>query len=143
MIKTFVYRLYPSKTQAMRLDSVRETCRRWYNQCLEERKTAWEERRESISKNDQLRRVKEQKATNPWAAEIHSHVLQVVVADLDKAFQAFFRRVKAGEAPGYPRFKGSNRFSSFGYKEYNNGFKIDGRRLHEVQSISGSIPHGP
>jgi putative transposase len=55
--------------------------------------------------------------------------LQVVVADLDKAFQNFFRRVKAGETPGYPRFKGRDRFDSFGLKEYGNGFKIDGRRL--------------
>jgi putative transposase len=51
------------------------------------------------------------------------------VADLDKAFQAFFRRVKAGENPGYPRFKGRNRFSGFGFKQNGNGFKIDGRRL--------------
>ncbi|MGB9754695.1 RNA-guided endonuclease InsQ/TnpB family protein [Roseiflexus castenholzii] len=49
--------------------------------------------------------------------------------NLDKAFQAFFRRVKAGETPGYPRFRGRNRFDSFGFKEYGNGFKADGRRL--------------
>ncbi len=55
--------------------------------------------------------------------------MQVVVQDLDKAFQAFFRRVKSGETPGYPRFKGSDRFDSFGLKEYGNGFKLDGRRL--------------
>jgi putative transposase len=53
----------------------------------------------------------------------------VVVADLDKAFQAFFRRVKIGEAPGYPRFKGKYRINSFGLKEYGNGFRVDGRRL--------------
>ena len=73
--------------------------------------------------------MKEFKASNPDAAGIHSHVLQVVAADIDNAFQAFFRRVKAGEKPGYPRFKGRNRFDSFGFKEYGNGFKIDGRRL--------------
>ena len=56
-------------------------------------------------------------------------MLQIVVTDLDKAFQAFFRRVKSRETPGYPRFKGHNRFDSFGYKEYGNGFKVDGRRL--------------
>jgi len=53
----------------------------------------------------------------------------VVVQDLDKSFQAFFRRAKAGETPGYPRFKGRERFDSFGLKEYGNGFKLDGRRL--------------
>ena len=77
----------------------------------------------------QLRKVKVEKDTSPYAPDIHSHILQNVVADLDKAFQAFFRRVKAGENPGYPRFKGRNRFAGFGFKEYGNGFKIDGRRL--------------
>ena len=83
----------------------------------------------SITKTEQLRLVKVEKDTSPYADDIHSHILQNVVADLDKAFQAFFRRVKAGENPGYPRFKGRNRFAGFGFKEYGNGFKIDGRRL--------------
>ncbi|NJM39352.1 MAG: IS200/IS605 family element transposase accessory protein TnpB [Anaerolineae bacterium] len=55
---------------------------------------------------------------------VHSHILQVATTDLDKAFQAFFRRAKAGESLGYPRFKGRKRFDSFGLKEYGNGFKI-------------------
>lgn len=127
--KAFVYRLYPSRTQERLLDSTLETCRRFYNDCLAERKTAWEEEQRSVGKTEQLRHVKVYKTTNPWAKTIHSHVLQTVVQDLDKAFDAFFRRVKAGESPGYPRFKGRNRWRSFGYKEYGNGFKIDGRRL--------------
>jgi IS605 OrfB family transposase len=102
--KAFLYRLYPSRTQARLLDATLETCRFFYNDCLSERKTAYEERGESIGKYDQLRQVKERKATNPWAKNVHSHVLQTVVQDLDKAFDAFFRRVKAGETPGYPRF---------------------------------------
>jgi putative transposase len=57
-----------------------------------------------------------------YPKSVHSHLLQTVVQDLDKAFEAFFRRVKAGEKPGYPRFRGRNRWRSF-------GFKIDGRRL--------------
>jgi putative transposase len=82
-----------------------------------------------VGKVEQLRHVKERKAENPYAAGVHSHILQLVVTDLDRAFAAFFRRVKAGETPGYPRFKGKHRFDSFGLKEYGNGFKIDGRRL--------------
>jgi putative transposase len=106
-----------------------ETCRRWYNACLDERKAAWESEKRSVSRFEQLAKVKEYRKESPYAALIHSHILQVVVADLDKAFQAFFRRVQAGESPGYPRFKGQNRFDSFGLKEYGNGFKLDGRRL--------------
>lgn len=129
MFQAFVYRLYPSKSQRARLEAVRETCRHFYNDCLRERKEAYERRGETIGKTAQLRKVKVEKDTSPYAADVHSHVLQVVVADLDKAFQAFFRRVKAGEKPGYPRFKGQNRWRGFGFKELGNGFKIDGRRL--------------
>ena len=127
--KAFLYRLYPSRSQERLLDTTLETCRFFYNDCLSERKTAYEERGETIGKYDQLRHVKARKATNLWAKKVHSHVLQTVVQDLDKAFDAFFRRVKSGEAPGYPRFKGRNRWHSFGFKEYGNGFKVDGRRL--------------
>ena len=129
IFKTFKYRLYPSKAQQRLLEQTLETCRRWYNACLEERKSAWDGERRNVGKYEQLAKVKEYRKANPYAAQIHSHILQVVVQDLDKAFQAFFRRVKAGETPGYPRFKGYNRFDSFGLKEYGNGFKLDGRRL--------------
>lgn len=129
LLKTYKYRLYPSKAQSRLLNQTAETCRRWYNTCLAERKTAWETEKRSASKFEQLAKVKDYRKENPYAAQVHSHILQVVVADLDKAFQAFFRRVRAGETPGYPRFKGRNRFDSFGLKEYGNGFKVDGRRL--------------
>jgi putative transposase len=127
VFKAFVYRLYPSKSQRGRLEAVRQTCRHFYNHLLRERKDAYEFHGISITKAEQLRKVKLEKATSPYALDIH--ILQVVVADLDKAFQAFFRRVQAGENPGYPRFKSRNRFAGFGFKEYGNGFKVDGRRL--------------
>jgi putative transposase len=129
LFKTFNYRLYPSSVQCRLLEETLETCRRWYNTCLEERKNAWEQDHRTVRKFEQLRKVKLYRKVNEYAGKLHSHILQVVVQDLDKAFQAFFRRAKAGETPGYPRFKGVNRFDSFGLKEYGNGFKIDGRRL--------------
>jgi putative transposase len=129
MLKAYKYRLYPSKAQQLLLEQTLETCRRWYNTCLAERKEAYENEKRSIGKFEQLRKVKELKRSNPYAANIHSHILQIVVQDLDKAFQSFFRRMKAGETAGYPRFKGKNRWDSFGLKEYGNGFKVDGRRL--------------
>ena len=129
MLKTFVFRIYPNKEQIQLLDATIETCRRWYNECLAERKFEYETNRKSISKFDQLAKVKDYKKSNPYAATIHSHILQVVTSDLDKSFQSFFRRVKHGETPGYPRFKGKDRFDSIGLKEYGNGFKIIDKRL--------------
>jgi len=126
-------RLYPSKTQTKDLAATLDVCRSFYNALLDERKVGYENGH-AVTKTEQLRRVKELKQTCPEAANIHSHVLQVVAADLDKAFQNFFRRVKSGETPGYPRYKGRNQFDSFGLKELGNGFKRDGRRL-EISGI--------
>lgn len=138
MLKTFKYRLYPSKAQERNLSLVLEVTRQFYNMCLAERKWAYELEGRSVGRYEQLAQVKRYKATFPQAQQVHSHVLQVVVADCDKAFVAFFRRVKAGETPGYPRFKGRNQFASFGFKECGNGFRLDGRRL-KVYGV-GRIP---
>jgi putative transposase len=56
---------------------------------------------------------------------------------LDKAFAAFFRRVKAGEQPGYPRFKGRDRFDSIEFPAYGDGIKlIDGElRIQQVGMV--------
>ena len=129
VLKSFKYRLYPSRHQIRLLDQTLETCRRWHNVCLAERNDAWEKEQRSVGRYEQLAKVKDYRRGNPFAAQVHSHILQVTTTDLDKAFQAFFRRVEAGEKPGYPRFKGKGRFSSFGLKELGNGFKLDGRRL--------------
>jgi putative transposase len=51
--------------------------------------------------------------------------LQDVLTRLDRAFQAFFRRVRNGEKPGYPRFQGRNRYHSFTYKQYGSGARLD------------------
>jgi putative transposase len=128
-VKCYKYRIYPTDSQEKIMLSHIETCREFYNSCLSERKESYEQEQKSVSLTEQNRHVKYVKDSIPEANGIHTHVLQNVVADLDKAFKAFFRRVKSGEKPGYPRFKGFGRFDSFGFKEYGNGFKIDGRRL--------------
>jgi putative transposase len=56
-------------------------------------------------------------------------VLQDVILRVDRTFKAFFRRVKAGEKPGYPRFKGRDRYTSFTYPQWGNGASLVGERL--------------
>ena len=58
-------------------------------------------------------------------ADIHSQVLQDVLTRLDRAFQAFFRRIREGQTPGYPRFQGANRYNSLTYKQFSNGAALD------------------
>ena len=69
--------------------------------------------------------LKDLRAAMPEYAAIHSHVLQDVLARLDKTYQAFFRRIRDGPDAGFPRFQGRGRFNSFTYKEYGNGARLD------------------
>ena len=127
--KTFKYRLYPSHAQAKNLLLILDTARQYYNMMLEDRKTAWEQEQRQVKKKDQLALVKRYRSTFPQAQQVHSHVLQVAADQVHKTFQAYFRRRKAKQQAGYPRFKSANRWHSIGFKEYGNGFRLDGRRL--------------
>src|SRR5258708_3936187 len=119
MLKTFNYRLYPNKQQQRLLDQHLEECRWLYNHLLAER---------------------------PQLSGVQSQVLQNVAVRIDLAFQAFFRRCKAGEAPGYPRFRGKGRYDSLTFPQVPVGSKLDGDtrrvRLHGVGQVK-IIVHRP
>ena len=127
--KTFKYQLDPTPEQAAKMDWTLWRCRELYNAALQERKEAWQQSGVSIGYYDQQNQLPAIKEVRPEYRDIHTHVLQDVVRRLDKAMQAFFRRVKNGEKPGYPRFQGRNRFHSFTYGEYGNGARLDGGLL--------------
>jgi putative transposase len=88
-------------------------CRHVYNAAIGERREAWQKCGVSVNYYQQKAELPSIKAEMPEYAEVHSQVLQDVVQRVDRAFQAFFRRVKAGETPGYPRFHGRSRYNSF------------------------------
>ncbi|HEU5200682.1 MAG TPA: transposase [Ktedonobacterales bacterium] len=124
--KAYKYKLVPTPEQAAKLDWTLWRCRELYNAALEERREAWRMRQVSLSYYDQQNQLPAMKELRPEYRDIHTHVLQDVVRRLDKAMHAFFRRVKAGEKPGYPRFQGRTRYHSFTYGEYDNGARLDG-----------------
>ena len=70
-----------------------------------------------LFRSDQQNVLPEIKAARPELVELGSHALQQTLRRLDLAFQAFFRRVKVGQAPGFPRFKASARFPGFCYPD--------------------------
>ena len=92
---------------------------------MEQRITAYQRRHVSVSRCEQEAEVKVIRAACPEDAAIHRHILQDVLARLDKTYQAFFRRVQRGEKAGFPRLKGRNRFHSFSLKEFGNGATLD------------------
>ena len=127
--KTYKYKLYPTPEQERALETVLYRCRTLYNVALEERKTAWERCGVSVSYYQQKAELPDLKAGCPEYAEVNAQVLQDVVLRVERAFQAFFRRVQAGEKPGYPRFQGRNRYHSFTYPQYGGGAVVDGGML--------------
>ena len=119
----FQYRIYPTKKQETQLNETLEECRWLYNHLLAQRNTTYEQTGKGLTLYQQHATYPGLKQERPSLAHVHSQVLQNVAVRLDLAFKAFFRRVKAGEDPGYPRFKGKNRYDSFTYPQF--GFKID------------------
>ena len=112
MKKTYEYRAYPTFKQAQTLTVWLEVLRNLYNQALAWRKAAYQETGESISWVTQANALPELKQKSAQFASLHSDVLQDTLRRLDKAYQSFFRRVKAGDEPGFPRFKGEGRYRS-------------------------------
>src|SRR3954464_2756975 len=110
--KAFLFRLKPTKKQANILQTQLDGCRWLYNELLEQRKLAYEELDISLTKYQQMMFLPELKSDKPELAAVHSQVMQNVVDRLDKSFVAFYRRCKAGEKPGFPRFQGVHRYQS-------------------------------
>jgi putative transposase len=117
VIKSFKYRLYPTRKQRDVLQFTLDRNRELYNAALEERREAYRMSRVSISYNDQSAELPEIKEIRPEYNEIYSQILQDTLKRVDKAFKAFFQRVKKGEKAGYPRFQGYHRYDSFTYPQ--------------------------
>jgi len=102
---TYQYRLLPTKSQKTKLAQTLEMCRWVYNETLATRKNAWEQEQKSISRYDTIKMLPMWKEQKTELDQVYSQVLQEVCTRVDLAFKTFFRRVKAGEKAGYPRFR--------------------------------------
>jgi putative transposase len=123
--KTFKFKLHPTPEQERAMEVVLRRCRELYNAALQERRDAWQNCGVSVTAAGQSAQLPAVKEVRPDYRDLHSQVVQDVLTRLDKAFQAFFRRVKNGEKPGYPRFQGANRSNSFTYRQLGNGATLD------------------
>lgn len=125
--RTLSFRLYPSRLQAEALARKHGMLKDLWNAALEERIGAWR-KGVRISRSDQEKALREIRLdVGGWQGLVHTHEAQVVLKRLDLAFQAFFRRIKAGQKPGFPRFRSAERFPGWGYKEHGNGFRVEMR----------------
>ena len=127
MLKVLRYRIYPTKSQRSKMADTLELCRWTYNEVLAVRKNAYEHGGESVSYYETKKLLPQWKDDKIELNLVHSQVLQEVVKRVDLAYQAFFRRAKNGENPGYPRFKGYGRYDSFTYTQ--TGFSLKPGKL--------------
>lgn len=118
------YKLYPSAKQADAMERVCDLHRALSNAALQERCDAWRLSKLSIGFAAQCKSLTLIRQEDPAYLKLNAQSLQVTLKRLDLAFGHFFRRVKLGQAPGFPRFKGKNRFPGFGFKSHGDGFKF-------------------
>ncbi|WP_338036075.1 transposase [Halorhodospira abdelmalekii] len=133
------YRLYPTAAQLAALEHQRWVhCLLW-NEALAERRWAWSERQESLGFSAQCKRLTEWRSQSKLLSGLNAQSEQVTLKRLDLAFQHFFRRVKRGETPGFPRFKPLHRFKGWGYKTHGDGWRLltNEQMQHGTLRLSG------
>ena len=135
MRKTFKYRLYPTKLQTTKMNNILEQTRWVYNETLALRKNAWESEKISIPLYASQKELTKWISEKPELKAVQSQVLQNAQVRVDLAFKAFWRRCKAGENPGFPRFKGKGWYHSITYPQ--SGFRIhsDGVYLSKIDRV--------
>ncbi|MEV4867004.1 RNA-guided endonuclease InsQ/TnpB family protein [Streptomyces ossamyceticus] len=127
MIRAYKFLLRPTARQTVALgEMLRDHCS-LYNGALQERRDAYRHAsKTSVKYGDQSAQLKEIRAFDPerqgrWSFSSQ----QATLRRLDKAFAAFFRRVKAGQTPGYPRFKGVGHFDTVAFPKDGDGCRWD------------------
>ncbi|MCX5376080.1 transposase [Streptomyces sp. NBC_00091] len=157
MIRAYKFLLRPTAGQEAALRAMLADHCSLYNGALQERRDAWRHSsKKSIKYGDQSAQLKEIRAFDPerqgrWSFSSQ----QATLRRLDKAFAAFFRRVKAGEKPGYPRFKGVGHFDTVTFPRDGDGCRWDSTphdqqtrirlqgvghvRVHQHRSLRGRV----
>ncbi|MEV7604190.1 transposase [Paenarthrobacter sp. NPDC089322] len=126
IIRSYKFRMYPTSKQEALLRAMLADHRDLYNAALQERREAWK-RRKQVWFKDQDAQLTAIRASDPDQARWSYSAQEQTLRRLDKAFKAFFRRIRAGEnKAGYPRYKGPRRFTSV---EHRNG---DGAKWDSV-----------
>ncbi|MEU6494101.1 transposase [Streptomyces sp. NPDC046984] len=133
MIRAYTFLMRPTVGQAGALaEMLRDHCS-LYNGALQERRDAYRHTsKTTVRYGQQSAQLKDIRSFDPerqgrWSFSSQ----QATLRRLDKAFAAFFRRVKAGDKPGYPRFRSGKRFDTVDFPKDGDGCRWD------------STPHDP
>lgn len=134
MLKAFKYRLYPTRAQEQAMESLLETHRRLYNSALDGRKNAYQNQKRTATFAEQCLLLTVARREDERLAACSAASCQRTLRRLDRSVAAFFRRLKAGQKPGYPRFRGKGRFDSVEFT-YGDGAKLTGDNKARFQGV--------
>lgn len=115
--RAYRFLLSPTVKQRAELAQLLDAQRELYNAALEERRGAWRWERRRVSRFEQYRHLTGMAALRPDLMAYGVNVARGTLLRLDRAFDAFYRRVRAGQTPGFPRFKSASRFASVEYPD--------------------------
>ncbi|WP_232320630.1 helix-turn-helix domain-containing protein [Herbidospora daliensis] len=136
MRRSFKYLLRPTSKQAVALAACLEDHRQLYNAALEHRRTAYRRAGVTVRYGDQSAELKHIRSDDldgqgRWSFSSQ----QATLRRLDKAYRAFFARVRAGQAPGFPRFRGRGRFDSVEWPQNGNGCRWNSQPDHPTAKV--------
>jgi len=117
-------KLYPSPSQAAALGKALDICRQVYNAALEQRRDAWRSRRISVTHRQQYAQLTELRQSDPRIASIYRELVDATLHKLALAFAAFFRRMRKGEKPGFPRFRSRVRYNCLEFPHGNRALTL-------------------
>jgi REP element-mobilizing transposase RayT len=142
--KAFVYRRYPPDVQTLAMQGQLALAGALYNACLEERREAYKRAGTTLGSYDQAHQLKAIRALRPAMTLVNASMLQATCRRVQRSFDAFFRRVKAGEKkPGFPRFRSCRRWDSSTFPRSGDGCKLTERRyLQGIGHSTGKL-HRP
>jgi putative transposase len=142
-VLTIKYRLQPTAAQETALRGMLATARDVYNSLVNWRKHDYEVEGKSPNYCEQANALSLWKKAHPQLCDVNAQVLQEIAKRVDRAFEAFFRRVREGDTPGYPRLKGKGQYDSLTYPQAT-AFAVgeDTIRLSKVGMVK-AVVHRP
>jgi putative transposase len=122
-------RLYPTCAQERGLIEMLRVTRDLYNAMLWQRRDSWTTRKKAITSAQQYAEITELREADARFAGVYRECEDASLRRLDLSFAAFFRRVKRGEEPGYPRFKPARRWNQVEFPHGDRALALHGQRV--------------
>ena len=137
-VRTFVFRLKPTRAQHASLQTILKDQRHLYNAALQERRDAWSKNGVSITMNDQTKSLTDIRSFDECYAGVPYNLSKWTLKRLDDAFKGFFQRAKKNAKAGFPRFRGAGRWRSFGFHQ-KGGLQLKKGRLLFSGGLFGGL----